>query len=71
LSEATEFVRTLEKRQGHRIACPEEVAFHMGFIGRDELVALALRLGQSDYGRYLLSVAEEDQANPSQTGDGR
>jgi len=61
LSEATEFVRALEKRQGYRIACPEEVAFRMQFIGRDELVALALRLGQSDYARYLLSVAEDDQ----------
>jgi hypothetical protein len=44
LSEATEFVRALEKRQGYRIACPEEVAFRMGFIGRDDLVTLALRL---------------------------
>ena len=62
LSEATEFVRALEKRQGYRIACPEEVAFRMGFIGRDELVALGRQLDQSDYGRYLLAVAEgEDQ----------
>jgi glucose-1-phosphate thymidylyltransferase len=60
LSEATEFVRALEKRQGYRIACPEEIAFRVGFIGRDELVALAQRLSQSDYGHYLLSVAEED-----------
>jgi glucose-1-phosphate thymidylyltransferase len=60
LSEATEFVRALEKRQGYRIACPEEIAFRMGFIDRDELSALAQRLRQSDYGRYLLSIAEED-----------
>ena len=60
LSEASEFVRALEKRQGFRIACPEEVAFRMGFIGVDELVALAQRLSQSDYGRYLLSVTEDD-----------
>jgi glucose-1-phosphate thymidylyltransferase len=60
LSEATQFVRALEKRQGYRIACPEEVAFRMRFIARNELVALALRLGQSDYGRYLISVAEEE-----------
>jgi glucose-1-phosphate thymidylyltransferase len=60
LSEASEFVRALEKRQGFRIACPEEVAFRMGFIGRDALVELAQRLGQCDYGRYLLSVAEEE-----------
>jgi glucose-1-phosphate thymidylyltransferase len=60
LSEATEFVRALEKRQGYRIACPEEIAFRMGFINRDHLVSLARRLSQSDYGRYLLSVAEEE-----------
>jgi glucose-1-phosphate thymidylyltransferase len=60
LSEASEFVRALEKRQGYRIACPEEVAFRMGFIDRSELVGLAQRFGQCDYGRYLLSVAEED-----------
>jgi glucose-1-phosphate thymidylyltransferase len=60
LSEASEFVRALEKRQGYRIACPEEIAFRMGFISRDDLVTLARRLGQSDYGRYLLAVAEED-----------
>jgi glucose-1-phosphate thymidylyltransferase len=62
LSEATEFVRALEKRQGYRIACPEEVAFRMGFINRSDLIALGQRLGQSDYGRYLLTVAEEDSA---------
>jgi glucose-1-phosphate thymidylyltransferase len=61
LSEATEFVRALEKRQGYRIACPEEIAFRMGFIGRDELIALARRLSQSGYGRYLLSIAEEER----------
>jgi glucose-1-phosphate thymidylyltransferase len=60
LSEATEFVRALEKRQGYRIACPEEIAFRMGFIGRDELVALSRCLSESDYGRYLLAIAEED-----------
>ena len=60
LSEATEFVRALEKRQGYRIACPEEVAFRMGFISRDELVALGRQLDRTDYGRYLLAVAEGD-----------
>jgi glucose-1-phosphate thymidylyltransferase len=58
LSEATDFVRALEKRQGHRICCPEEVAFRMGFISRDQLVALGRQLNQADYGRYLVAVAE-------------
>jgi glucose-1-phosphate thymidylyltransferase len=58
LSEATDYVRALEKRQGLKIACPEEVAFRMGFIALDQLKALAIRLGASDYGRYLSDVAE-------------
>ena len=58
LLEASEFVGTLEKRQGLRIACPEEVAFHQGFISRDALSALGAALGKSAYGGYLLGVAE-------------
>ncbi|MBB4019427.1 glucose-1-phosphate thymidylyltransferase [Chelatococcus caeni] len=58
LVEAAEFVRTLEKRQGFRIACPEEVAFAMGYIDRTQLRALGEALGKSDYGRYVLALAE-------------
>ena len=58
LSEATDYVRALEKRQGLKIACPEEVAFRMGFISLDQLKSLAVRLGGSDYGRYLSEIAE-------------
>ena len=58
LLEAAEFVATLERRQGFRIACPEEVAFRQGFISRDALGALAAALGKSAYGRYLLQIAE-------------
>ncbi|WP_426011648.1 glucose-1-phosphate thymidylyltransferase RfbA [Caulobacter sp. DWR2-3-1b2] len=53
LIEAAEFVRVLEKRQGFKIACPEEVAFNKGFIDADQLEALAAKLGKSDYGKYL------------------
>ena len=53
LLEAAEFVATLEKRQGFRIACPEEVAFNEGFIDRDQLARLGDALGKSDYARYL------------------
>jgi glucose-1-phosphate thymidylyltransferase len=59
LSEATEFVRALERRQGFRVACPEEVAYRMGFIGGEELAELGRALGASTYGRYLLDVAAE------------
>jgi glucose-1-phosphate thymidylyltransferase len=58
LIEAAEFVRALEKRQGFRIACPEEIAFQQGFIGKDQLLALAAALGKSDYGQYLAQLAK-------------
>lgn len=58
LVEAAEFVRTLERRQGFKIACPEEVAFQQGFIDRMQLDCLAAALGKSSYGAYLRKVAE-------------
>lgn len=57
LCEAANFVRALEKRQGFRIACPEEVAFRMGFIGSDDLKKLAKFLGNSAYGKYLETLS--------------
>jgi len=57
--DAAAFVRTLELRQGLRICCPEEVAFQLGYITRDELLNLALALGKSEYGKYLFEVAHE------------
>jgi glucose-1-phosphate thymidylyltransferase len=57
LIEAAEFVRVIEKRQGLRIACPEEVAFEMGYIDRAQLERLANAMAHSDYGRYLLRLA--------------
>ena len=53
LIEAAEFVRVLEKRQGFKIACPEEVAFSKGFIDAAQLEQLADALGKSTYGAYL------------------
>jgi glucose-1-phosphate thymidylyltransferase len=59
LLEAAEFVGTLERRQGTKIACPEEIAFRMGFIDERRLGAAIDRLGKSDYARYLRAVAKE------------
>ena len=59
LLEAANFVGTLERRQGTKIACPEEIAFRMGFIDRDKLEAAIEKLGKSDYARYLQTVASE------------
>ena len=53
LLEAAEFVRTIEMRQGLKIACVEEVAYHMGYIDRERLLALARLLGKGEYARYL------------------
>jgi glucose-1-phosphate thymidylyltransferase len=59
LIEAAEFVRTLEKRQGFKIACPEEVAWRVGFIGAAELEAAATKHGKSAYGGYLKKLLSE------------
>jgi glucose-1-phosphate thymidylyltransferase len=58
LIDAATFVHTLEERQGMKIACPEEIAYHMGFITRDELLKLAASLDKSGYGQYLRELTE-------------
>jgi len=59
LLEAAEFVATLERRQGMKIACPEEIAFRQSFIDRNQLNAAIEKLGKSDYAQYLRGVAKE------------
>jgi glucose-1-phosphate thymidylyltransferase len=59
LLEASHFIETIERRQGLKIACPEEVAWRMGFIGAAELRALAEPLAKSGYGEYLLRLLSE------------
>lgn len=56
LSDASEFVRVIEKRQGNKIGCIEEVAFRNGFIGKNELNQLAKEFGKSGYGGYLENI---------------
>ena len=58
LIDAGTFVQTLEKRQGMKIACPEEIAYRMGFITREQVVSLAKSLEKSGYGGYLLNILE-------------
>lgn len=58
LLEAAEFVGTLERRQGMKIACPEEIAWRQGFIGDDGLDRAIDRLGKSQYGQYLKGLRQ-------------
>jgi len=59
LSDASEFVRVIEKRQGNKIGCIEEVAYRMGFISKEKLAEIAGPLRKSGYGNYLLGLVEK------------
>ena len=59
LLEASQFVQTLEKRQGMKISCIEEIAFRMGYIDKDQLIALGNEMMNNPYGQYLLKIAQE------------
>ena len=59
LLEASQFIETIERRQGLKIACPEEIAYRNGYIGAAELEALAKPLAKSGYGEYLMRVLSE------------
>jgi glucose-1-phosphate thymidylyltransferase len=58
LNDASEYVRVIEKRQGLKIGCPEEIAWRMGFITKADLQELAENLRKSGYGEYLLRIAK-------------
>jgi glucose-1-phosphate thymidylyltransferase len=62
LSDASEFVRVIEKRQGHKIGCIEEVAYRMGFISKNKLAEIAEPLKKSGYGDYLIGLVEKNKS---------
>ncbi len=59
LMEAGQFIATLERRQGLKVACPEEIAFRSGWIDASQLEALAQPLLKNGYGQYLIKVLNE------------
>jgi glucose-1-phosphate thymidylyltransferase len=59
LLEASLFIQTIEKRQGLKIACPEEIAYRLGYISADELATLATRTQSNGYGKYLMQLIAE------------
>jgi glucose-1-phosphate thymidylyltransferase len=69
LVEAGAFVQTVEKRQGQRIAVPEEIAFLNGWISRGTLAALGHELRKNGYGQYLLRLADEAAASAAAEAD--
>lgn len=56
MTDASQFVEVIEKRTGYKIGCPEEVAYNMGFINKEQLQELAKPLEKSGYGKYLLNL---------------
>jgi glucose-1-phosphate thymidylyltransferase len=58
LHEASSFIGTMQKRQGLMVACPEEIAFHQGWIDAEQVLRLAQPLAKNDYGRYLLNLVK-------------
>lgn len=66
LHEAASFIETIEKRQGLKIACPEEVAYRMGLIDAEHLARLAHNMRHNGYGRYLLEVLRQPTGHEAQ-----
>ena len=58
LQEASEFVETIQKRQGLKVACIEEIAYRRGYIDREQLLKLAARMDKNEYGQYLLRLPD-------------
>jgi glucose-1-phosphate thymidylyltransferase len=64
LLDASSFIRTIENRQGLKVACPEEIAYRSGWIDAAQVRKLAMPLARNDYGRYLLGMLEERVFSP-------
>lgn len=61
LMEASQFIEVIQRRQGLKVSCPEEIAYRAGYIDADKVRAQAMKLDKNEYGRYLLSMLEQDE----------
>ena len=59
LLEAAQFVETLEKRQGYKVACLEEIAFNQGWLSQEQILEIGQSMSKNDYGQYLISLVNE------------
>ena len=59
LLEAAQFVETLEKRQGYKVACLEEIAFNQGWLSKEQVLKIGQSMSKNDYGQYLISLVSE------------
>jgi glucose-1-phosphate thymidylyltransferase len=61
LLQASNFIQAIEQRQGLKVACPEEIAFKLGFIGAEDVLRIARSMRQNEYGQYLEQIVEEEK----------
>jgi glucose-1-phosphate thymidylyltransferase len=60
LIQAASFIQAIEERQGLQVACLEEIAWRMGYIGKDDVIRIANSMAKSNYGQYLHRILEQD-----------
>ena len=59
--EASQYIQIIEQRQGLKVACPEEIAWRMGYIDSEQVVRLAEPMKKNEYGQYLLALARKEE----------
>lgn len=64
LQQATNFIETIEQRQGLKVSCPEEISYRMGYIDREQVLRLADPMKKNSYGKYLMELVEDESLNP-------
>ena len=68
LLQASQFVQTIEERQGLMICCVEEIAYRMGYIGAEDVARIAAPMRRNSYGEYLLRMLEQEAAEVHRAG---